>query len=39
ASQVAAKKRAANAGTETVVNIHARNCEPNVLTVAGGQNS
>lgn len=39
ASQVAAKKRAANAGTETVVNIHARNCEPNVLTVAAGKNA
>lgn len=39
ASQVAAKKRAANAGTETVVNIHAHNCEPNALTVAAGKNA
>lgn len=39
ASQVAAKKRAANAGTETVVNIHAHNCEPNALTVAAGNNA
>ncbi|WP_117147789.1 iron uptake system protein EfeO [Pseudomonas coronafaciens] len=39
ASQVAAKNRAANAGTETVVNIHAHNCEPNALTVAAGNNA
>ncbi|QHF02753.1 iron uptake system protein EfeO [Pseudomonas asturiensis] len=39
ASQTAAKKRAANAGNETVVNIHAHNCEPNALTVAAGKNA
>ncbi|RRV07371.1 iron uptake system protein EfeO [Pseudomonas sp. v388] len=39
ASQVAATKRAANAGAETVVNIHAHNCEPNALTVAAGKNA
>lgn len=39
ASQVAATKRAANAGAETVVNIHAHNCEPNALTVPAGKNA
>lgn len=39
ASQVAATKRAANAGSETVVNIHAHNCEPNALTVPAGKNA
>jgi iron uptake system EfeUOB component EfeO/EfeM len=39
ASQVAASKRAANAGSETVVNIHAHNCEPNALTVPAGKNA
>ncbi|AHF68433.1 hypothetical protein PCH70_32800 [Pseudomonas cichorii JBC1] len=39
ASQVASKKRAANSGNETVVNIHAHNCEPNTLTVPAGKNA
>ena len=39
ASQVAATKRAANTGSETVVNIHAHNCEPNALTVPAGKNA
>lgn len=37
ASQVAAHKRAANAGNETVINIHPRSCEPNALTVPAGR--
>lgn len=39
ASQVAATKRAASAGPETVVNIHARNCEPSALTVPAGKHA
>ncbi|MCO8163354.1 iron uptake system protein EfeO [Pseudomonas sp. 21LCFQ010] len=39
ASQVAAHKRAANAGNETVINIHPRSCEPNALTVPAGKHS
>lgn len=39
ASQVAANKRAANAGNETVINIHPRSCEPNALTVPAGKHS
>lgn len=39
ASQNAMKKRAANAGSETVVTLHAHACEPNDLTVAAGKNA
>jgi iron uptake system EfeUOB component EfeO/EfeM len=39
ASQAAQKKRIANAGNETVVTIHAKNCEPNALTVPAGKNA
>lgn len=39
ASQAAQKKRIANGGNETVVTIHARNCEPNALTVPAGKNA
>lgn len=39
ASQTAMKKRAATAGAETVVTIHAHSCEPNALTVAAGKNA
>ncbi|WP_295476774.1 iron uptake system protein EfeO [uncultured Pseudomonas sp.] len=39
AARVAADKRAANAGNETVVNIHPRSCEPNALSVAAGKHS
>ncbi|WP_285425960.1 iron uptake system protein EfeO [Pseudomonas sp. efr-133-TYG-103a] len=39
ASQAAQKKRVANSGNETVVTIHARNCEPNAITVPAGKNA
>ncbi|TDV72005.1 iron uptake system protein EfeO [Pseudomonas sp. LP_7_YM] len=39
ASQAAQKKRIANGGNETVVTIHAKNCEPNALTVPAGKNA
>ncbi|WP_296254848.1 MULTISPECIES: iron uptake system protein EfeO [unclassified Pseudomonas] len=39
ASQAAQKKRIANSGNETVVTIHAKNCEPNALTVPAGKNA
>lgn len=39
ASQAAQKKRVANAGNETVVTIHAKNCEPNSITVPAGKNA
>lgn len=39
ASQVASKKRAANSGNETVVNIHTHNCDPDTLTVPAGKNA
>jgi iron uptake system EfeUOB component EfeO/EfeM len=39
ASQAAQKKRVANTGNETVVTIHAKNCEPNVITVPAGKNA
>ncbi len=39
ASKMAAHKRAANTGDETVINIHPRSCEPNALTVPAGKNS
>jgi iron uptake system EfeUOB component EfeO/EfeM len=39
ASQAAQKKRIANSGNETVVTIHAKNCEPNAITVPAGKNA
>jgi iron uptake system EfeUOB component EfeO/EfeM len=39
ASQAAQKKRLANSGNETVVTIHAKNCEPNAITVPAGKNA
>jgi len=39
ASQAAQKKRVANSGNETVVTIHAKNCEPNAITVPAGKNA
>jgi iron uptake system EfeUOB component EfeO/EfeM len=39
ASQAAHKKRVANSGNETVVTIHAKNCEPNEITVPAGKNA
>jgi iron uptake system EfeUOB component EfeO/EfeM len=39
ASQSAQKKRIANGGDETVVTIHAKNCEPNAITVPAGKNA
>ncbi|HEY0286690.1 MAG TPA: iron uptake system protein EfeO [Pseudomonas sp.] len=39
ASQSAQKKRLANNSGETVVTIHAKNCEPNAITVAAGKNA
>ncbi|MEQ7921407.1 iron uptake system protein EfeO [Xanthomonas sp. WHRI 1810A] len=39
ASQSAQKKRIANGGDETVVTIHAKNCEPNTITVPAGKNA
>jgi iron uptake system EfeUOB component EfeO/EfeM len=39
ASQAAQKKRIANGGNETVVTIHAKNCEPNSITVPAGKNA
>ncbi|WP_268797083.1 iron uptake system protein EfeO [Pseudomonas huanghezhanensis] len=39
ASQSAQKKRQANNSSETVVTIHAKNCEPNAITVAAGKNA
>jgi iron uptake system EfeUOB component EfeO/EfeM len=39
ASQAAHQKRIANSGNETVVTIHAKNCEPNAITVPAGKNA